>query len=272
MSTDQSFSQRLGYLAPPEIAFREDFPNAIREPIVEIIERASSSSFLMERIERLFNPYGTSTMPGKTTTAILRSCEWFRLFDLVEDIYEQLYFHDTELSEPDEEAQAHPFHEAINSYFVYAGIGWKLVNGKMMSRGTEAFEIVTVTAASELNEHGRSTAAGQIHEAFHALSRRPKPNLRGAIMHGMGALECVARDVTGDSKGTLGQVLKKYPTLLPKPVDEALSQLWGFASNVARHVEEGHEPVREESELLVGLAATIATYLNRKQKNTIGIP
>ena len=75
-----------------------------------------------------------------------------------------------------------------------------------------------------------------------------------------------ARDLTGD-KGTLGQVLNHHPDLLPQPLDTALSQVWGYASNVARHVEEGSEPNREEAELVVGLAAVVATYLTRNDQS-----
>jgi len=80
----------------------------------------------------------------------------------------------------------------------------------------------------------------------------------------MGALEAVARDLAGDPKATLGEVIKRNPEFLPKPLDTALSQVWGYASNEARHVQEGREPNREEAELLVGLAAVLATYLTKK--------
>jgi hypothetical protein len=80
----------------------------------------------------------------------------------------------------------------------------------------------------------------------------------------MGSLECIARDVAGDSKATLGDILKRNPGLLPKPLDSALSQVWGYASNEARHVQEGREISREEAALLVGLSATVSTYLSGK--------
>lgn len=69
----------------------------------------------------------------------------------------------------------------------------------------------------------------------------------------------------GDAKATLGEAVKRYPGLLPKPLDEAVSKIWGFASNEARHVLEGRETNREEAEFLVGLSATLSTYLTRKQ-------
>jgi hypothetical protein len=53
------------------------------------------------------------------------------------------------------------------------------------------------------------------------LSRRPQPDLAGAVYHAMGGmLECRARDVTGDPRATVGEVLKRNPGLLPKPLDQ----------------------------------------------------
>jgi hypothetical protein len=118
-------------------------------------------------------------------------------------------------------------------------------------------------AQETLQKSGRPTAAKHIHEALMALSRRPEPDLPGAVYHAMGSLECVARDVTGD-KAPLGDILKKHPSLLPPPLNTALSQVWGYASNAARHVREGREPERNEAELVVGLAGTVATYLGKK--------
>jgi hypothetical protein len=119
----------------------------------------------------------------------------------------------------------------------------------------------------ELEASERPTAAKHLHEALQDLSRRPQADLPGAAYHAMGSLECVARDLTGDPKATtLGAILKGHPGLLPKPLDTALSQVWGYASNEARHVSEGREISREEAELLFGLSAVVSTYLLRKPK------
>ena len=78
----------------------------------------------------------------------------------------------------------------------------------------------------------------------------------------MAALECVARDACGNQKATLGEITKRYPDLLPKPIDAAVEKVWGYASEMGRHIREGREPRRKEVELIVGLAATIATNLS----------
>ena len=105
------------------------------------------------------------------------------------------------------------------------------------------------------------TAAQEIHEALQDLSRRPRPDITGSVQHALAALECVARDVADDSKATLGAIIKKYPGLLPPPLDAAVDKLWGFASEHGRHLREGREPAREEAELAVHVAAAVATYL-----------
>ena len=89
---------------------------------------------------------------------------------------------------------------------------------------------------------GRTTARDEIHDALTDLSRRPNPDLTGAIQHGMAALECVARDACGDPKATLGDILKRHPDLIPKPLDTAIDKAWGFASEMGRHIREGREP------------------------------
>jgi len=82
----------------------------------------------------------------------------------------------------------------------------------------------------------------------------------------MAALECVARDVAGDPKARLGQILQRYPGLLPAPLDNALEKVWGFASESARHVREGRTVDRAEAELVVGMAAAAATYMIAKKR------
>jgi len=115
-----------------------------------------------------------------------------------------------------------------------------------------------------LDETKRLTTQNEIHQALSDLSRRPQPDLTGAIQHALVALECIARDVCGDPKATLGNILKRYPNLVPQPLDTAVEKAWGYASEHGRHLREGREPSLEEAELLVGIASVVATYLSKK--------
>ncbi|CAG0941078.1 hypothetical protein BROC_01266 [Candidatus Brocadiaceae bacterium] len=77
-------------------------------------------------------------------------------------------------------------------------------------------------------------------------------------------MECVAREITGDKKLTLGELIKKNREIVPAPLDTVIEKMWGFSSEQGRHLQEGKEPAFEEVELLVGLSASISTYLARK--------
>ena len=109
---------------------------------------------------------------------------------------------------------------------------------------------------------GKDTPASELREAAADLSKEP-PDLTGAVQHSLAALECVAREHCGDH-ATFGKLLERYPDLFPKPLDKGIEKVWGFASEMGRHLQEGRMPKKEEAELLVGLATACSTYLARK--------
>ena len=152
----------------------------------------------------------------------------------------------------------------VNEAFRRKGVGWQLVDGHIEVRGEESFEKSVRTAITLTGETGRSVAQRELHEALHDLSKRPNPDITGAIQHGMAALECVARDVTGDQNATLGDLIKRNPGLLPAPLDRGIEKIWGYASDQARHIREGKTPDIREAELVVDLAGSVATYLIKK--------
>jgi hypothetical protein len=277
---DAPFSVRQGLIITPAIQYRDDLPVQLREPVFQICRRYLPSAYLWERAQAILNPYGIAQMPRGGPIAVAKEedtpdtiafkqallhCEWFCLYDILEDSYAQLVSYEAEYADENEEPRAFPFRNAINDYFRYAGIGWQLLgDGQIVTRGDDAFESTVQTAVTTLAESGRQTAASHLQEAVKALSARPEPNCPGAIYHAMGSMECLARDLTGMPKDTLGQILKRRPDLLPSPLDEALSKIWGYVSNEARHVVEGRNPERAETALIVGLVGATVTYLSAK--------
>ena len=81
-----------------------------------------------------------------------------------------------------------------------------------------AAEIGTLGLWPGESAFGRSPATNEIHQAMHDLSRRPKPDITGAIQHDMVALECVMRNASNEAKKTLGQVIGELN--LPKTLDD----------------------------------------------------
>ena len=268
MTTRDSFSRRNQYAGTSkEITIREDAPVGLRMTVIQTAnELGSRPSGLREVICRVLreprDPNNWSERPNIWCEVqdLINGCEWFEVYDIIEALHANFEESDRGLREN----CAAKFSEEINDYFVQKGVGWQLANGKVVARGDEAFESAVKVAPEALDDSGRPTASSHLHEAIRDLSSRPDADLSGAIFHAMGALEAVARDLTGDPKATLGQAIKRHPDLLPRPLGTAVSQLWGYASNEGRHVREGQELNRETAELVVGLAAVIATYLTRK--------
>ncbi len=278
--SEAPFSVRLGLLTAPTIKYRDELPTNLREPIFQICQRYLPAAFIWKRVQAILNPYGIDQMPTGAPIVVtkeednpdtiaakraLMHCDWFRLYDVVEDFYAQLVYHETELAHEHEAPRAYPFRNAIDDYFRYAGIGWQLLkDGRIVTRGDDAFEQTVRTAEDELTNAGRPTAASRIRKAVQNMSARPQPDTAGAISHATGAMECVLHDITGQEM-TLGDYLKRHRDLFPGSIQKALEGLWGFSSQEgARHGREGVEPSREDTEFVVAISAAVTTYLNRK--------
>lgn len=106
----------------------------------------------------------------------------------------------------------------------------------------------------------------EIQEALNGLNRKPKPDITGSVQHAAAAVECVVRNITGDHQATLGQILKKRKDIIPAPLDTAIIKMWGYASDKARHVQEGASLDYSEAEIVVTQFISIANFLTKKFK------
>ncbi len=264
MGPDQ-FSKRFGVAHQEvEISVRDDAPAQLRGALLAIangdlgLAPSYLRSVLCGVLRRLPDRHSWSEYPNIWTECqeLIEGCSWYRVYDFVEALYLKLRTGDAKV--------AARWQELVNDYFVESGVGWRLVAGQLESRGSEEFALAIDEARDSLARAGLPTARQEIVEALRDLSRRPEPDLSGAIHHAMAALECAAREAAGDPRATLGQVLKTHPGLFPKPVDEGVVKLWGYASESGRHLREGQPPNRQEAELIVGVAALCCRYLADK--------
>jgi hypothetical protein len=269
----ERFSSRHGFEPKEvEIKVRHEAPVELRAILVDLAYEAgldphSLRGIVCKVLRVREDPSNWSAFPNVDGEARnhLDSCEWYEVYDVIEAIHESLQRRDERSDWEKDETPAEYFDTELNKYFRKKGIGWQLKGGVVEVRGTELFETVISASRKVLAGTGRGTAEKEIHEALHDLSRRPEPDLTGALQHALAALECVARDVTGERKPTLGQLLAKNPGLMPPPLDKAVEKMWGFASEQGRHLREGEDPGETEVELAVVVAAAMATYLVRKQ-------
>lgn len=269
----QRFSKRMGLDNPvaAEITIRQDAPDGLRQFVVALAYEAGLSPKPLRRLVcRILrvppDPGNWSEWPNVADEVgdLVSRCPWYSVYDIIEAVYRELLEGRYTVPHDETAVPADCFHEEINAFFLQNGIGWQLTNGQIQVRGPEIFEEVTRRAGKVLGATSHPTARSEIHQALVDLSRRPDPDVTGAVQHALAALECVARDACGEPKATLGDILKRHPDLLPRPLDAAVEKAWGYASEHGRHLREGRDPTIEEAELLVGIASVIATYLVKK--------
>jgi AbiJ N-terminal domain 4 len=263
----ESFSKRHGFHQPPqtEITVRHGAPAELRGVIVQLayehgFDPKELRSLVCKVLRKRPDPNNWAAYPNidEEIHRLIDDCEWYRVYDVIESI--AVHMRQNFPYNPEK------FESELNDYFVENGIGWKVIDGKIEVRGSETFEETVRSAEVLLDTKGLGTARKELHEALEDLSRRPAPDITGAIQHSMAALECVARQACGNEKANLGDIMKQYRDIIPRPLDEVVSKAWGFASENARHLREGREPNFEEAELIVGIVSCVAMYLSRKHE------
>lgn len=73
----------------------------------------------------------------------------------------------------------------------------------------------------------------------------------------------MTREITSDTKSTLGELMKKYPRVIPTPLDQAVTRIWVFTPEQGRHLREGQAPEYLEADLVVGATSSIVTYIGK---------
>ena len=257
----ETFSKRYGYhLEDAGITIREDAPEELRYAIPQIASKLDMSYSSMRKIicqELLVPPdsFNWTEDPNirNEVNGLIGSCLWFRVYDIAEALHNEIEgAHRQKL-----------FSDRLNEFFREKGIGWEMREGQITYRGSEVFNKTATQAVTVLTESNRPRAANEIREALGDISRRPNPDVTGAIHHAMAAVEATARDVTGQPNPTLGHLV---PVLdLPKSLDDAVKNLWRYASDRARHVREGDAVDTTEAELVVSVAGAVCTFLAKRK-------
>ena len=265
-NTNSTFSDRFGFHEPEiDIWVREDAPTVVRDGVLMLgysagLGPSGMRDLLCQVLLKRPDPNNWSLSNVEfEVSGLIDDAPWFKVYNFAERLY-------VEIGKLDFSGDSqNRFEGQLNQLFREKGIGWEMKQGILFARGSEAFTLATGHATNVMRTSGSPTAANEIHEALRDISRRPNADVTGAIQHAMAALECVAREVDG-SGDTLGQIINRLS--IPVPLDKSLHQLWGFASQQGRHIQEGREPSFEEAELVVTVASAVSVYLLRRRKSS----
>lgn len=148
------------------------------------------------------------------------SAKWFEVYDFVEFV-----------SDHGPRESKEKFIQTTNSYLERENSAYRFVNGRIVEI-TSAEEIEEVETA--LKEGGKYPGVQTHLKAALALfSDRKTPDYRNSIKESISAVESLAKQLAGNEKGTLGDVLKtleKAKKLHPA-MKSAFSSLYGYSSD-----------------------------------------
>ena len=197
---NDTFSKRYGYKSEPkEIEIREDAPIELRNfVILTLYNLEYKPSFIRDvicQILKVFHQGNWTEFPNidYEIKDLINNCSWFKVYDMIEVLYQRI-----------DKKHKQEFEEEINDYFTVNGIGWQLIDGLINYRGDEVFENNLKKAEGILENSGLHTSSNEIKQAVNDLSKRPTPDITGSTQHSLAALECTAREISGDKKVTLG--------------------------------------------------------------------
>lgn len=265
----KTFSRRNKYRPQNiEITLYQESPEKLRCMLInnayKYLKLNSSNlrEFICEFLNKKPNDkcnWGNEYIKREINDIIFDECEWYDIYDLIEHVYKNI--------KEDRKEDLKNYRDEFNEYFYENGIGWQIDDvGLIKVRGNEFHECIVKQSYDLLNRNNCPNARKEIEEAYRDLSRRPEPDITGAIQHSMAALECVARNVCGNNNMTLGKILKNHKDLIPEPLNTAVDKLWGYSSDRFRHLrEQSNTPSYEEVELIVSTCASVITYLIKKK-------
>ena len=159
MAAKDSFSRRNRYAgAAKVISIREDAPEGLRVTVLDAARKLGLDPSRLRTIAcqalRVRPDADNWSEPNvwNEVQALMHECEWFNVYGIIEALHARFVENDATTSFVGEgidwQSDATSFADDINAYFVEEGIGWKLVDGQIITRSTEAFESIVPAAVA----------------------------------------------------------------------------------------------------------------------------
>lgn len=181
----------------------------------------------------------------------LLQAQWYYVYDVAEDLYKQLPLNKKGV-----------YVEELNTFFYTNGYGWQINNDGIILRRGNVIENNNFNYALDALAN-LSTAQNELKNALHDLSKRPLPDLTGAVHHSLASIECLLRDIFNLPNESLGDIVRRNRNNITSPLDVVIEKLWGYASNHGRHVGEGTEPTFEEAQFVLYTTSSIVTFITK---------
>lgn len=198
---------------------------------------------------------------------LLQDVDWFTFFDACEVIIRAV---SGDAKTRDAREVTERFMKDVNDLFHSHGLGYEIRDKRVERIGATFVDRGVARARVLLADPRFAGPDEQFGRAVEAFSRRPEPDCANAVKDAVGALEGVARIVSGDVKATLAGLLKtnqRLKELISPPLVLLLEKVYAYRGDREGVAHGQTVPLQvgvEEAELMIGYCASSIIYLAKK--------
>ncbi len=183
--------------------------------------------------------------------------KWYGIYDFIEFIVNNY---------PNENANT-SFVELCNSVLEKEMSGYRFVD-KIITLITDKNEIKAIEESALVKI---DSVRNHMIRSLELLSDRKNPDYRNSIKESISAVESLVSIVTGNDKGTLGQLIKQLDEKIEihESLKQAFSKLYGYSSDESgiRHFLKDKEKVDfEDAKYMLVSCSAFINYVNGKLK------
>ena len=261
------FSEREGYKniskLDPEV-MPDKVRNRIWNSVKKFLNKNSNRNKVIENTWDRFFKEDIDNLNGKRVTGIgvvynlkeiklkFYNLKWFEVYDFIEFILKNLRGDTIGLK------------KKIEKIFEDEKVPYRIINKKItqISSKSEAREVEAVLENEDLSESKNHIKKALIH-----FSKNPNPDYCNSIKESISAIEALARNITGNEKGTLGDLVKSLN--IHPAFKDGINSLYGWTSDEGgiRHAEKETEFVisKEEARYMLVTSSALVNYIISKE-------
>lgn len=253
MTEDLSFSERFELGIVRGALVFDDAPLPFRQAVLAALKADISVGINAGALIQRLSAMAVDGLPFLEERKLIENCEWWSVFEIAEAGFDVMSR--SRIGKED------AFESAINEACRANRLGWRMAFGRFVVTASDAQSGAVEQAVSALTSAGMLTSAEELRQAQADLARLPTPDVTGAVQHAGAAIECLARELSGQHSKTLGAIIADNPALFPGALKKLTEGVWVFSSQMGRHLAEGKTPTISEALLLIGVVASLAAYL-----------
>lgn len=223
--------------------------------------------FKAPQVEREFELQPVPSHAKDSTRAVVEQCEWYTFFDIC--VLLAAFFDTEDWKQQHPEKNKNAFQERINQAFADNCIGYELRNGEVERIGPPYVDAVVSQARQVLQDPDYAGSNEQFEKAIGFLNERPNPDTANCVKDAIGAVEGLARIVTGNDNLILSKILDLEPlkSKIPGTLRQMMHKLYAYRGDAegAAHGQTSIGQITvEEAELALGVSASCMIYLAKK--------